>query len=206
MLVAHPVISLLVQFLELRGKTGKVRKRVGNVASDEVPRGITIPCAEPTIVTAADGTRTATAQPLIDSSFDLLRFRRALHHVAFNTLALRDGVERAHEAAFDPVRRYVRAPRRGESWPYAQYVDLSKGLAKDVTLILLRDPITEYVGIILGRAVAFAVDLMNAGRLQEVVDRHFPTGAIVVDAVYVPSKPTEGPGGRKYRLTVMLDE
>lgn len=43
-LSAHPVLALIIQFLRLPGKNDSVGKRLGNVASDIHPRGITIPC------------------------------------------------------------------------------------------------------------------------------------------------------------------
>jgi hypothetical protein len=196
----------MIQFLRLPGKSGKVRKRVGNVASDAVPSGITIPCAEPKPVVHADGTRSTKVTPLVDPAFDFLRFRRALHHVGFNTLVLRDGVDRAYEGRYDAVRRYVRHPHKGESWPFVQYVELEKGLARDVTVLLLRDPSTEFAGLVLGKAAAVAVDLTNSGGLAVLAQSQFPPGAAVIDSSYRVPRAQRETGARRYRVTISIDD
>ena len=205
-LAAHPVVSLLIQFLRLPGKRGKLRDRVGNVASDVRAGGITIPCAEPKITVAADGSRSATAQPLFAPTFNLLRFRRALHHVGFNALVHRDGVERAYGSEYDDVRRYVRRPHKGESWPYGQYVNLERGIARDVSVVRLQTPESEFPTLIVGKAAVFGVDLRNTGALARIVEREYPVGAEVVAADYRLPKMRDTKGGAQYRLTIELNE
>jgi HNH endonuclease len=126
-MIAHPVLALIIQFLRLPGKDGSVRKRLGNVASDVHPNAITIPCEMPRRVQGSDGRWESVVEPLVDPRFDFRRFRRALHHVAFNALTLRDGMERALENMYDPVRRYIRQPLQNESWAFVQYVNLHSG-------------------------------------------------------------------------------
>lgn len=205
-LAAHPIISLVVQFLRLPGKRGKKRDRVGNVAADVHPKGITIPCAEPKVTVHPDGSRSTTVQPLLAPTFDVLRFRRALHHVGFNALAHSDGVERACGSEYDNVRRYVRKPHKGESWPYGQYVDLARGIARDISVVTVRTPRSEFPTLIVGKAAAFGVDLRNTGELASIVESQFPVGAEVVPADFRPPKPSRKVGGRQYRITIELGE
>ena|GEM_PF-2104411 len=203
-LVAHPVVSLLVQFLRLPGKRGKTRDRVGNVASNAHPGGITIPCAEPRITVGPDGLRSATVEPLLAPTFDLLRFRRALHHIGFNSFAHRDGVERAYGHEYDDVRRYVRRPHKKESWPYAQYVDLSRGIARNITVLRISSGESEFPMLIVGKAAIFGVDLRNTGALPSIVEREYPLGARVVPAHYrLPKRPATK-RGVQYRVTIEL--
>lgn len=204
-LAAHPVVSLLIPFLRLPGKRGKLRDRVGNVASDVHPGGITVPCAEPKITVAPDGSQSATVQPLLAPTFDLLRFRRALHHVGFNALVHRDGVERAYGGEYDEVRRYVRRPHKGESWSYGQYIDLARGIARDISIVRLQTPDSEFPILIVGKAAVFGVDLRNTGALATIVEREYPVGAEVVSANYRHTKTRATKGGSQYRFTIELN-
>lgn len=204
-LAAHPVLSLLIQFLRLPGKRGRRRDTVGNVASGVHPNGITIPCAEPKITAAPDGTRSATVVPLLAPTFDLLRFRRALHHVGLNALAMRDGVERAYESQYDEVRRYVRKPYKHESWPYGQYINLAKGIARDITVVLLRSDKSEFPTLIVGKAAVFGVDLRGSGALAGIVEHEYPEGAALVTAEFKQPSESAKKQGAQYRFTIELD-
>lgn len=205
-LLNHPVIALLVQLLELPGKRGKPRVKAGNVTRDEIKRELVIPCAAPEAVTDAHGTQSQKVKPLVDPSFNLLRFRRALHHVAFNALALRDGVERALDSSYDPVRRYIRRPHKGESWPYLQHFDFARGVARDVTTIIMRAPETEYVAFVVGKTMAFGVDLRNTGTLDEIRRTEFPEGTELVGSRATVPRAGRKPGATRYRLVIPLDE
>ena len=50
----------------------------------------------------------------------MLEFRRALYRIALSTVAMQEGAEYALEPKFDEVRRYVRNPKPGEAWRFAQ--------------------------------------------------------------------------------------
>jgi hypothetical protein len=204
-LVAHPLVSFFVQFLGLNGKSGKPRKVLGNVSRNIHPNSVTIPTEAPVFRTEADGSRTATVRPVVARNFSLSRFRRALHHIGLNVLALQDGAERALEAAFDPVRRYVRSPHKGERWPYAQYLNIENGLARDVTLVLEREADAEFVGIVIAKSIIFGVDLLNTGRLEAWMTRELPKGSHIVAAT--DDVPREGArnDGKSFRITLDVD-
>ena len=165
----------------------------------------TLPCQRPRRVQGADGTWESVVEPLVDPSFDFRRFRRALHHVAFNALTLRDGPDRALESVYDSVRRYVRQPLKNESWAFVQYVNLSLGLARDATAIVLRDPATEYGVLLVGKAAAFGVDLRKAGSLEALASTQFPLGATVVAAHEQIPRTQKEVGARRYRITIEVD-
>lgn len=203
-LVSHPVASLIIQFLQLPGKRGRVRKLVGNVASDVHANGITIPCEEPSFTTASDGSTEARIVPLLAPTFDLPRFRRALHHVGLNALALRDGVERALDGVYDGVRQYVRKPRIGENWPFVQRIDLAGGVARDVSVLLLRTQHSEFPTLVLGKCAVFGVDLRNTGTLAQVADTHFPEHTRFVDPEYAHRAQSRPTGRKRYRVTIDL--
>lgn len=204
-LVAHPIVSLLVQFLELPGKNGKPRKVLGNVARDVHPRAVTIPTDRP-VFSYENGTRTATASVLVPRNFSLSKFRRALHHVALNLIAKHYGVERALDAQFDAVRTYVRKPAKAERWPYAQHMGFDKGLTRDLTLSLTQEEEPEIVIIGVADAAMFAVDPLNTGKLAAWAKRELPPGSTFVDAS--DDVPRESPrkAGREYRLSICIDE
>jgi hypothetical protein len=55
------------------------------------------------------------------SEFDDGRFRRALHHIGLNHLALVAGAAVARHARYDSVRRYVRFGQPPVPWKYVQF-------------------------------------------------------------------------------------
>jgi hypothetical protein len=54
------------------------------------------------------------------------RFSRGLHMIAFNLAALNRGIETAFESRYDQVRKYIRAPRLRERWPFLQVIGPSE--------------------------------------------------------------------------------
>ena len=204
--VSHPIISFLAQFLQLPGKTGKVRKRLGNVATDALPRRVTLPCAASEVITHPDGSKSATVQPLIDPAFDFQRFRRALFHIGLNAYAHRRGAESALHARFDDVRSYIREPLRGESWPFAQYMDLGAAFSKEVTILVDDESGGPFVGIALCAGVAFGVDLLNGSGIEPWISRRFPPGTTIIRADHRVPRAMRADGPVQYRVTIFLDE
>lgn len=204
-LVAHPIISLMLQFLELPGKKGKPRKMLGNVTLNLEERWIAVPTEEPRVVTHADGSRSATARPLIDGRFNLWRFRRALHRVAFNAIALQHGVDHVLAPRFDAARRYIRFPARSESWPYVQAANLLGPFPRETVISLFSTPNTEIVAFSIV-AAAFAVDLLNSGQLFDWAKERFDPDTQFIDASYRPPRPRRQDPKRMYLLRIMLDE
>jgi hypothetical protein len=151
-----------------------------------------------------NGVRSATFRPLVDASFDFLRFRRALHHIALNLIAYQDGPERALDSSFDAIRRYVREPKKGESWPFLQKIwpllDTDREVKLGVNLIEGR----EVAGIKI-LCCAFFVALTDLTVLRTVVNQQESLGLDYVDAEYRPAKPPK-PGMKRYRMTIYVDE
>jgi len=202
-LVAHPIISIAIQTLHLRGKGGKRRKKLGNVDRTIEKNGITIPC-EPPVATTRDGVRRSTIRPLVDPSFDFQRFRRGLHHVALNVVAYQDSVDRALDSSYDPIRSYVKRPKKGESWPFLQKVWPLLDTDTDVKLGLNVVDGSEVAGmkILCG---AFFVALANPAVLRTVVDQSPELQLDHIDADYRPAKQPK-PGKKRYRVTIYVDE
>ena|SRR5687767_9297740 len=50
----------------------------------------------------------------------MLEFRRALYRIALSTVAMLEGADYAQDPKFDEARRYIRNPKTGEAWPFAQ--------------------------------------------------------------------------------------
>ena len=204
-LATHPLISLAIQFRALPGKRKKARAKVGNVDRKVYPYGITIPCMEPQPILDANGKRTGyKVTPLYDRSFDLWKFRRALHHVAFNLVAAMRGIERVYESKFDRARRYVREAQRTDNWPYGQYVISLEHIDPVMLGGLFESDVDEFVGLRLFQ-VTFFVDLLTENRLGEFLAAQQPPGTELIDAnAKLPSQRPEG--SRRYRFTIVLDE
>lgn len=202
--LAHPVVSLAIQFLGVHGKDRRPRAQLGNVRRDVHPGTITIPVAEPIVVAHPDGSRTATVTPLVAREFDLSRFRRALFHIAFNTVAAQDGVERVLGSTFDSARRYIRAPLKNERFAFAQYINLERGFAPDLLLYLGRHKEAEIAAIMVAKAAVFAVDLADTGQLSAWAAKELPAGHQIVGAdVDVPREP-KAKNAKRYRISIEL--
>jgi len=200
---AHPMLSLAAQALALPGKQGRLRARVGSVDRTVHTGGITIPCEAPTTVLNTDGTTEYRVRPLLAPNFDLLRFRRGLYHIGFNLLAAMDGVERACDSAFDPVRRYVRHARTGESWPFAQYV-VSLSRLSDTLRGAIYDNEEETIAALRLFSMVFYVDLLSTGTLDKFVRATQPPTTEVIPAEWTGPAPAPD-DGKKYRLTIYVD-
>jgi hypothetical protein len=200
---AHPVLSLTAQALALPGKKGRLRTRVGAVDRTVHEGGITIPCEAPTPISGPGDSVEYRIRPLLAPGFDLLRFRRGLYHLGFNLLAAMDGVERAYDSAFDPVRGYIRRASPGESWPFAQYVVSLTNLS-DTLKGGIYDNEEESIAALRLFSMVFYVDLLCSGTLPEFVKATQPINTEVIPAEWVG--PTAAPvGGKKYRLTIYVD-
>lgn len=204
-LVAHPIIALHVQFLGLHGKDGKPRAVLGNVARNVYPNALTIPCDEPVFSVDETGARTGTARALVPKNLSLTRFRRALYHVALNTIALQDGVERALDPVFNPARKYVRAPGQKERRRYVQLINLTVGIRRDCALVLPREPGAEIVAIALTGNSIFAVDLVDSGKLEAWAAKDLPAGWTTVRESEDVPRESGGPDGKQFRMSIYLD-
>lgn len=204
-LCAHPLISLAIQSFGLPGKKGKARAKLGNVDRKVDPYGITIPCAEPEPIFDDAGRRIGfSVTPLFDKTFDFSKFRRALHHVGFNLTASLKGVHAMYASTYDQARNYVRFPKKGESWPFGQYVVSLEDIDKVMFGGLFQSEVDEYVGLRLFQ-VAFFVDLMNSGGLKRFLDTEQPAGTDFIDTDFTPPR-IEKDKRVQYSFTIILDE
>lgn len=144
-LVGHPAISFAIQFFGLPGKRRRPRERIGPVSRQTNGRHwqLSSKATIEGIDSSTGGKRTARFTIAPEPSFDLLLFRRALHHVALNYLAAIRGTSFVLESQFDDVRRYVRRPHRGEAWYFGERDGMGEHVPRSASLRLLR-PAPEY--------------------------------------------------------------
>ena len=119
MLYRYAGIALALQLWGIRGKKGRHRKQLGNVvrtAAGDIKFGGDLLRIE----TDKFGRRTIYLDLPADPDFDMQEFRRALYRIALSTVALLESEEYALEPKFDEARRYIRSPKQGEAWPFAQ--------------------------------------------------------------------------------------
>ncbi len=114
------------------------------------------------------------------SEFDYSKFRRGLHHVAFNYLVRERGHEHGLRSEYDEVRRYVRMARTGEQWPYAQVIvqreHTQSSLAESQRLNVRFVPDAPGLVVCFECYVDdFYVDLLNSGHLHEWAARTLPS-------------------------------
>lgn len=123
MLPEYPAIAIFIQFFALIGKEGRPRERLGGICLSSQQAGrsdLQMTATEVKAHTDEAGKRVVDWVVSPTRAFKMKRFRRALHHVAFNALAYQDGVPPALSAQFNRIRQYVRAPGRHEAWSYAE--------------------------------------------------------------------------------------
>lgn len=196
-LLDYPFIAFCVQYLGLRGKGGRQRERLGRVA--RLPDGtVSIEVERPrTIAGPAGPQMDISIGP--DRNFNLPSFRRALHHVAFNLMAGVRGPVHALKPHFDAVRKYVRAPRSGESWPLVQVVESIEPIRPVVRGRLVTDAPGDTVLLQIFNC-AFYVDLLNRGGLPVWADAQFDDPEVYIDELWKPDKRDKLDGRHKFRI------
>jgi hypothetical protein len=118
MLYRYPGVAFALQFWGIHGKKG-LRKRLSTI--ERTDEGKTKASGHSLkIETDKEGRRTIYLDLPTDPAFDMLEFRRALYRIALSTVALLQGAAYALEPRFDEARRYIRNPKTGEAWPFAQ--------------------------------------------------------------------------------------
>jgi hypothetical protein len=165
-LIRHPSVAWAIQKARVPGKAGKVRSVVGNIVRTGDPDpGFRVDIAPIKVSQNPEGRVEITVLPLLDPNFNLLRFRRALHLVAFNCLAYQLGAAEALHPMYDRVRTYVRRPfRRDEAWPFAVVYDPPHDQEVDAELFAASE-----LGSVMRIGLythSFYVDLLNRGTLE----------------------------------------
>lgn len=154
-----------IQVLGLPGKGGKPRAELGWMRRRDParPNVVTIEGrGRNTLWVEGNHVRIETAQA---PGWNPARFRRSLHYLGLNYLALTEGVAYVLNERFDPVRRYVRAPKSGQRWAYGE-TRISGKLLAQIGMKRLDGAPGEGVSIQLFNA-AFFVDLLNAAEFPE---------------------------------------
>lgn len=169
-LIRHPTLASDMQRLGVPGKDGGPRPIIGNWRRSS-DASYWVPMAPPEHRGEHLGHPHVVILPILDPSFDQLRFRRGLHMVAFNVLAFVHASGQAPDPVYDPrdprydaVRTYIRAPRRpNEAWPFVErYAPPTVGGNVEVHLFSSGPAL---IGRIRTYSFEFYVDLLNTGSL-----------------------------------------
>jgi hypothetical protein len=174
-LVLHNHIWPVIQVLGFPGKKGHVRKKLGFMerTDSDHPWRIRVGNEDISRITFdRSGVHIETKDPV---GFDFLKFRRALHHVAFNFLALDCGIEYVTDRRFDQGRRYIRMPKPKEAWPYAQVIVQPHGIRSALGVGRVPDAPGEIVVLRIFND-DFFVDLLNTGELHSWARDCLPAG------------------------------
>ena len=178
-LARHPAVAWAVQSLGLPGKRGKPRNRVANIDRDPSDASFGVDVGPLGVEWHEDGKPIIIVKPILDSEFDLGRFRRALHMVALNYLAHNQGITAAIDAKFSAVRSYIRRPDRRHAWPFlVQY--LPGPVLREIRFGLYEPDEFGLVARVGMFNHDFYVDLLNTGNLG-----HWILAAELTSAEYV---------------------
>jgi hypothetical protein len=165
-LMLHNHIGPIIQILGLPGKSGKVRKKIGHVERNNNASHWRIQVKQKDITKFVFDSAGVHVEVKSPSEFDDLKFRRALHHVTLNFLALSRSADYVLDDKFNPARNYIRQPREDEKWPYLQVIAKSDENRKICTITeVLEAPGKTILLQILGDD--FYVDLLNTGELLD---------------------------------------
>ena len=97
--------------------------------------------------------------------WNLGRFRRSLHRLAFGYLALVHGSDYVLQEKFNPVRSYIRKPKSGEKWPYGE-TTISDKLIKRISIDFVDGESISIIQIQLFNAIFF-IDLFHSANFPE---------------------------------------
>lgn len=169
--IHHNRVWPILIFLGIPGKKQRPRKRLGHLVRDGDSISVGVRKVEK-ITFTRDTVEIQMGDP---PEFNDLKFRRGLHHMAFNYLAWKKGVEYVLHPQFDNVRRYVRWAKPGEAWAYAQVMYPDDRPNKKLRLTLIDNApgcIVRFISFL----DEFYVDLLNTGSLHEWGRKNLPEG------------------------------
>lgn len=202
-LLGYPIIALPLQMGELPGKRGKPRSRIGIFDRDVVPdAAITFEIEEPEITSDPYAGKKAkfSINPVVDPAFDIGRLRRALHHIGFVLLAIQEGKEVAAQATYDPVRKYIRAPKKNEHWPFWQLVERLDVVIPEIEAKLAEIEDAMVVRLRLLNS-EFLLDLRNTGIINRMRITPDDGRARLIGEDWEPN-PRKGPDDKRYRVSI----
>ena len=173
--IHHNRVWPVLMLARIPGKKGDPRKRLGHFARDN--DALSVPGRSVSSITFAPGS--VEIQLPDPPQFDDLKFRRGLHHMSFNYLAWKKGVDYALDSRLDAVRNYIRHAKRGEAWPYAQVMHPDDYLNKKLRLTLIENApgcIVQFISYL----DEFYVDLLNSGALHDWARQKLPQGVLLL--------------------------
>ena len=192
--------------MAIPGKKGRARKKLGVFERDVEPDAdITFRVAPPNIEYDALGFRTASFTPLLDPKFNMDRFRRALHHIAFNAVIAKKGLAIARGDRYAAVRNYVRQPKQRERWPFAQTLTHSLEVFVPhvgAQFLDIGDDKVELMRIRIFNS-DFYVDLQNRGRL---LTARVEGSAFLVLPDWKQPTQSASADGKIFRVSIMKPE
>lgn len=174
-LILHNHIWPVIQMFGFPGKKGRSRKKLGFMerSDPDTPWRMRVAGKDITRITFdQNGVHIETSDP---SGFDDLKFRRALHHVAFNFLALDSRADFVTGPRFNQARRYIRMPKPKEAWSYAQVIVQRHSVRSVLGASRIPDAPGETVLLSIF-SDDFFVDLLNTGALHSWARDHLPPG------------------------------
>lgn len=179
-LIAHNHIWSVIQLLGLLGKKGKPRKKLGSMHRSSDSRIISLQANQRQITKIQFDSKRVHVEVKDPPEFKDLLFRRALHRFAFNVVAYEKSPAHVLQECFDPVRKYIRSPRRGEAWPYAQVIVNKKTMKRSELEGRISFGITpDAPGLCVRLSIFvndFYVDLLATGNLHEWARANLPDG------------------------------
>ena len=169
--IHHNRIWPILMLAGVPGKKGRPRKRLGHLER----HGDTLHLIHFDKIQFNKDGRIHVHTTADPPEYDNLKFRRGLHHMAFNYLAWKRGTDHVLSSELDDVRRYVRYAKRGESWPYAQVMYPDNAPNKELRLTLMRAApgcVVRFISFL----DEFYVDLLNTGQLHQWAEQTLPEG------------------------------
>ncbi len=136
-----------------------------------------------------------------DKDFNILTFRRALHHIAFNIFAADKSVHHALKPHLNPVRKYVRHPDAGEAWPFVQIVEDLREIRPEVRGRIVPEGPGDTVLVRIFNC-DFYVDLLNRGGLGTWAGKTFDDPSAYVGPDWKPERRDKIGGLRRHRITI----
>jgi len=171
-LLSHNRIGPQIVLRGIRGRGGRIRKRIGDIQRDPETGDVRFH----RVGKLMEATSSEISIQLPDNvPLDDGRFRRALYHIGLNHLALVAGARIAREPRFHPVRRFVRFGENATVWKYAQSMYPDGERRTELGCSYLRDQpgtkirIRTYID-------DFFIDLDGSADLSGWAERVLPSG------------------------------
>lgn len=173
--IHHNRIWTVLMLASIPGKKGRPRKRLAHFVRNS--DALSVDGRRVSKITFAPGS--VDIQLPDPPEFDDLKFRRGLHHMAFNYLAWKKGVDYVLHSRFDPVRHYIRYAKRGEAWSYGQVMYPDDRPNKRLRLTLIESApgcVVRFISYL----DEFYVDLLKTGALHDWARRELPQGVLLL--------------------------